>query len=191
MAEEKFECPQCGNILGSEDLLKEHVKLEHGSSSHQENTREKSQVFDKLSHLRNFRPESRKSFTAGLVVGMLVTGIAFSGFLYWSSLDHRVTVPVTVVTCDNCSYDEFQDATDRMFKARYQEVDYQSEEGQQLIEKYDISYVPAFIFDKKIERAEYFEKVESALVKFEDAYLIPHKRARTAQRLSEGRALEQ
>lgn len=179
---DRFECPECSRNFGSEGLLREHEEMEHGSFTGMEEGFELE--------FPDFGKHLNRSFALGLLVGLLVASAGFSGYLYWDSLDHRPEVPITVVTCDNCSYDRFQTATDRVFNTRYSEVDYRSQEGQELIGKYNIKYVPAFIFNKKVEDLEGFKRVKHVLVEFEDAYVIPDRGNRVAQRLSSGKELE-
>ncbi len=183
MAEE-HQCPKCGKNFSTDELLQEHARIEH--SGPVKPLEEGLQVPAQIASLRRFL---NMSFFMGLVLGLLISGLALSGFMYWQSLDHRVEVPVTVVTCENCSYGRFINTTDRMFNARYEEVDYQSERGQELIQKYNLNYVPGFIFDDRVEKAEYFARAKPALVEFEDAYVIPDTGLMTAQRLSDGKEL--
>lgn len=182
--QEKFECPECGKLFGTEETFEEHVDLEHGGEVSVEENQ-----FD--IQLPDFGKYWNRSFGIGFLVGILLTVSAFSGFLYWDSMDHRQKVPVTVVTCDNCTYQQFRTATDRMFRAEYNEVDYDTEEGQELIERYNLQYVPGFIFEgSKLEQAENFTRVRNSLVSFEENYVIPDEGAETAQRLSKGFTLE-
>ena len=183
--EEKLECPECGKLFGEEETLEEHFELEHDSEPVIE---EKGIEIE----FPDFRKYWNRSLSLGFLVGILMTAAAFSGFLYWDSMDHRQKVPITVVTCDNCTYQQFRTATDRMFRAEYNEVDYDSEEGQRLIQKYNLKHIPGFIFDgPKLEKAENFTRVRNSVVSFEDAYVIPDEGAETAQRLSKGFELEQ
>jgi len=130
------------------------------------------------------------SFGLGLLIGVFLTSTAFSGYMYWDSLDHRTSVPVSVVTCDSCEYDRFREATDKMLKTEYREVDYQSERGQALVEKYGLKYIPGFIFDREqLEKAENFSSMQSTLATAEDAYVIPDEGMEVAQRLSKGEYL--
>lgn len=188
---ERYECPECGKLFGSEETLEEHTELEHGSQLVME-TPEMAEELEALKKaLSRMKPGSGSSFIYGFFAGALLVAAAVGGVNYWQSLDHRTTVPVTVVTCDNCSYGRFQNATDRMFNARYTEVDYRTERGQELIQKYNLKYVPGFIFDRKqLEKAENFDRVRSVLVKFDDAYVVPDERTMVAQRLSEGKRID-
>lgn len=178
--QEKVECPECGKLFGSEETLEEHVNLEHDGKS----SLEDKQFEFKVPSLGRYW---NRSFGLGLLTGVLLTATAFSGYIYWNSLDHSQEVTVTVLTCDNCSYGKFRNATDRMFKTEYREVDFQSSEGQQLIQKYSLNHVPGFIFNgTQLERADNFTRVRNTLGEFEDAYVIPDDRVETAQRLSDG-----
>lgn len=130
------------------------------------------------------------SFGLGLLIGVFLASTAFSGYMYWDSLDHRTTVPITVVTCDSCEYERFKDATDRMLKTQYREVDYQSEEGQTLIQEHNLKYIPGFVFSgEQLENAENFSSMQSTLVDSKDAYVIPDEGMEVAQRLSKGEYL--
>jgi len=180
--EEKFECPDCGKVFGDEDTIREHLDVEHDGELNLEKPGKNFQMPDFSSYLN-------KSFALGLILGLIVSGAGFGGYMYWQSMDHRTEVPITVVTCDTCDYQKFRNATDKMFKAKYKEVDYQSEKGQNLIQKYNLKYVPGFILDRKVEEAEAFDRVKNTLVDSRDAYVIPDRGLRVAQRLSEGKEL--
>lgn len=139
---------------------------------------------------RRFGKYLNFSFGLGLLAGIFIASTAFSGYIYWDSLDHRTTVPITVVTCDSCDYERFRNATDRMLKTEYSEVDYQSTKGQELIQKHNLKYVPGFVFDREqLEKAENFTSIRSTLAESEDAYIIPDEGIEVAQRLSEGEYL--
>jgi hypothetical protein len=187
--DEDYECPECGKHFGSAETFQAHVDHEHSGELGMQTG---SPVdFDTGRLRQRVRENLNRSFAMGLVIGLLIASAGFSGYIYWDSLDHRTTVPVTVVTCDNCSYDKFKTATDRIFKTNYEEVDYQSERGQELVNEYNAKYVPLFIFDKKVDEAENFYRVESILVEFDNAYVLPDRSPRAAQRLSNGTSLVQ
>lgn len=132
------------------------------------------------------------SFIFGLLIGILLTSTAVSGYLYWDSLDHRTSVPITIVTCDSCEYERFTNATDRMIKAEYREVDYQSPEGQELIQEYNLKYIPGFIFERgPLEKAENFTSMRTTLAESDGAYLLPDEGIEAAQRLSKGQYLDE
>ncbi len=189
MAEERYQCPLCEKYFGSEETFSEHARIEHDTEA--VDMEEDDPLLDVNGLMAKIRYNFNRSFLLGLVLGLVVSGAAFSGYTYWESLDHRVEVPVTVVTCDDCSYGEFQNATDRLFNAEYRQVDYQSSEGQELVEKYDLQYIPAFIFDPQVKEAEDFYKVEPVMIEYEDAYVILDRGNLVAQRLSEGIELEE
>lgn len=187
MPENRFKCSECGKLFGSEDTFREHSELEHQGEAEIESAETWKIMFSRFKSAGN---SLSSSFAGGLLVGLIIASAAFSGYIYWDSMDHRTTVPVTVLTCDSCEYDKFKDATDRMFKAQYREVDYQSDEGQQLIQKHNLKYVPGFIFDAgQLEKAENFTSVKPTLVESQDGYVIPDEGVEVAQRLSKGKAL--
>lgn len=186
---EQYRCPDCGKNFGSEETFQEHMEIDHPGGLNIDTTRLPD--LDPQQLIQKMRAYLNRSFALGLIIGLLIASAGFSGYLYWQSLDHRTPVPVTVVTCDSCTYDKFRTATDRIFNAKYREVNYQSEEGQRLIQKYNIKYVPAFIFDKKVAETENFYRVKSILVEFDDAYVLPDRSPRAAQRLSNGTELQQ
>lgn len=184
MPNDRFECSECGKVFGEKGTLKEHLDIEHSSGSV---TAAKETIIE---HISGFRKYFNRSFGLGLILGIFIASTAFSGYIYWDSLDHRTTVPITVVTCDSCEYDRFKDATDRMFKTEYREVDYQSEEGQRLIREHNLKYIPGFLFDREqLEKAENFTSVKPTLIESEDFYVIPDEGVEVAQRLSTGMAL--
>lgn len=185
--EEDYHCPECRKVFGSEDTLETHAQREHGK-------RLEDMVFEKpgldigskLGHVLN------RYFAAGFLVGVILTATVMgAGFAYYLSMDERPQVPITVVTCEECEYEAFVTATDRMINAEYVEADYQSDQGQELIENYDIEYVPAFIFDKKVEETEAFDRLRQSLIEYDDGYKLMEDEVEVAQRMSEGIYLEE
>ncbi|MFB6291994.1 MAG: C2H2-type zinc finger protein [Candidatus Nanohaloarchaea archaeon] len=183
--EERFECPECGDVFGSEEMLREHAKMSHGSAS----VADLPPSGNATSILKKLKPGSWSSFGKGFAAGFILAGLVLGGLLAWGTYTSQV--PVTVVTCDNCSYDQFRETTSKMYNARYNEVDYRSERGQELIEKYGISYVPAFIIDKSVNETLAFKRVKSIAVEYPDAYVVPDTESKVAQQLSSGKRLEQ
>lgn len=197
---EEHRCGECGKNFGSEDTLEKHLEMDHSSSS--DIGQEKVD--------RDLKPNREQ--VIGAMLGFLLAALFISGFNYVQEADFETehdfpdikgeigsyyndlaepTVEITVVTCDNCSYSRFRDETDKLMKTEYREVDYRSKEGKKLIEKYDLSYAPGFIFEKEVEKAENFTRIESVLIEFEDAYVLPAEGVEAAQRMSEGMELEQ
>ncbi|MFT4867572.1 MAG: hypothetical protein ACI9LV_000173 [Candidatus Nanohaloarchaea archaeon] len=175
---EEYRCSECGKIFGSGDTLLKHWDLEHGG-------------IEQKNELAEFGiPETSldRESAAGFAIGFLLTAALIGGFVYMQS--QEPAVDITVVTCENCSYGEFRNTTGELFKVNYHEVDYRSEEGQRLVEKYDLYYVPGFIFDREVENRENFTRIESVVVEFDDAYVLPDKGVTAAQRVSEGRSLD-
>jgi hypothetical protein len=187
MASEHFQCSECGKVFGSEQTLRDHAKIEHGSRSIVDLSQNEVKTGDIL---KRVKPYFNMSFLLGFLTGMLVAAAAFYGYVYLDSGNSDATVPVTVVTCDNCSWDRFKGATSRMFNADYREIDYQSEQAEEMIQKYDINYIPAFIFSKEIEEADNFTRIRNVLIEFDDAYVIPDQGIQTARYFSKGITLE-
>ena len=186
---ELVKCSECGDRFGSSELLKEHFQIEHSDSKYsgpanQNQQRELMQKFNS-----DIRPHFNTSFFLGSIFGFIATIMLAQGYATYDDITGPEPVGVTVVTCDNCSYGRFQNATDRLFKAEYREVDYQSEEGQALVEKYSLNYVPGFIFDKEVEQRANFSSIAVSVATFDDAYVISDTDIRVAQRLSTGKQL--
>lgn len=175
--EEEYQCSECGKVFSSEELLEKHSEMEHGHPA--------------IYEVKEFElPEIHfnRSQLTGFLLGFLLAFGLIGGYTVIDNMES--TVGITVVTCDNCSYSKFRQTTDQLMKTEYREVDYQSEEGQKLIQKYNLNYVPGFIFDKKLENAENFTEIKSVVVEFDDAYVLPDKGVEAAQRQSEGMSLE-
>ncbi len=187
MSGEAYECPECGKKFGSEETLHDHFEMEHESVDFLESRRagEKRPV----DLFKAIRPYLNVSFALGLMAGFLITTAAFTGYAHLSK-DRGVPVEITVVTCENCSYDRFRDTTDRLFNTRYEEVDYRSNRGRELITRYNLKYVPGFVYSKDIEEAKNFTYVRASLVEFDDAYVLADEGNRVAQRFSKGMQLE-
>jgi len=78
-----------------------------------------------------------------------------------------------------------------MVKTEYNEIDYQSEKGRELIQKHNLKYIPGFLFNaKQLQKAENFSSIEPTLVKSDNAYVIPDEGIEVAQRLSDGKYLD-
>lgn len=184
---ERYQCPECDKIFGSRQTLVEHSDIEHGRPVEFKS----SESLNLGELIKNLNFSLNRNFLAGFLLGVFLVSAAFSGYLYWDSMDHRQEVTITVVDCESCNYSKFRKATDRMFNANYREVDYRSEEGQKLIQKHNLKYIPGFVFDKKqLQKAENFSKIESTLVDSGDAYVIPDEGVKVAQRLSDGKSLD-
>lgn len=182
MKDKKLKCEICGNRFSSEEYLEDHFELEHPDNEH----KEFKDVEGNFKY--GFRYYLNRSAIIGFVIGFLMATAGISGAFFLQDL-MKEEVEVTVITCDECSYERFKTATDRMFEANYNEVDYESSKGEDLIAKYDLNYIPGFIFEKNVEEKENFTQVRGALVEFEDAYVISDAGEETAQRFSEGFSL--
>jgi hypothetical protein len=171
---EEYRCEECGKVFGSVDTLEKHSSTVHGSAAN-------------YSRVREFElPSFNRDFALGALTGILITALLVGGYSAVNNVDEAQTVGVTVVTCDNCSYQEFRETTGGLFDVSYTEVDYESQRGEELVEKYRLEYVPGFIFGEEIEEASNFTRVESTLVGFEHAYVLPAGEIEAAQRVSEG-----
>lgn len=118
------------------------------------------------------------------MTGFLVTASVIGGYTVMDGEDRAVGI--TVVSCENCSYSKFRETTGELFPTEYREVGYRSEEGQRLIQKYELNYIPGFIFDREVRDAENFTRIRSVLVEFDDAYVLPDRGIEAAQRVSDG-----
>lgn len=174
---EELQCEDCGKVFTTKRTLQKHTKLEHGHEP--EFSRKDVVLSDVL---------SREKILKGAVVGFLLAAVLIAGFVAFQELDSgsEDTVEITVVTCENCSYQQFRNTTGSIFEVTYREVPYDSVESQELIRKYDIGYVPAFIFDKEIQNRKNFTRINSTLKEFDDAYVLPDDRMPAAQRVSSG-----
>lgn len=174
MEKEKLRCGECGETFTSEEYLEEHYHVEHPGKTPSTDSG------------RDFGlPSFEKNFRNGVLTGLLAAAaliVAFQGYQAYS----YNPVEVTVVTCDNCSYERFKGATERYFDVTYEEVDWDSNEGEEMIQRYNVNYIPAFIFEKDVEERKNFTRVRNALVEFEDAYVMSDQRNEAAQRFSKG-----
>lgn len=125
----------------------------------------------------------------GFLGALLVTLIVSSGLFVIDSIE-KDSYRVTVVTCETCEYPEFRDKMAPLFDLEYYEIDVNSSKGKNMVERYDLIYVPGFIFEKDIRNADNFSRIGSYLNEFQDSYAVPDTEVPTAQRLSEGRHLE-
>lgn len=172
----------CGKKFSSEEYLEDHFELEHPDIKQIDF----EEVNGKLSY--GLRKYLNRSAIIGFVIGFLVASAGILGVFFLQDV-MKEEVDVTVVTCDECSFERFKTATDRMFEANYNEVDYESTKGEDLIAKYNLNYIPGFIFEKNVKEKDNFTQVRGALVEFEDAYVMSDAGEETAQRFSEGFSL--
>lgn len=182
MEEEELKCNECGEILGSRETVEEHFDLEHSG---------KEVDFERMTQAGSFEVSKyfNRNAAIGFFLGVILTAGAIAGGSY---LQERMedTTRITVVTCEDCTYERFKTTTDRMIEADYREVSYQSAEGEKLTQKYNLSYVPGFIYPKSIEEHENFSQMRNALIKHGDAYVMSDSPIRKAQRFSEGKDLK-
>lgn len=168
-------CKICQKRFSSEELLERHHEIKH-----QEELEIKELEPFSISDLIY---ERKAFFAASIILGLfLLAGLTVQSM-------GESPVRITVVTCEECDYNEFRETTDPMIPTSYSEVMYNSSEGEKLINRYDLNYVPGFIFSKNIENTENFTRMRSVLVEFDDAYVLPDRGVRAAQRTSEGMAL--
>lgn len=172
--EEQLECSRCGEKFTSEKYLREHYSTEHPGKE------------PRLESASDFKlSEFEKDFRSGVLTGLMIAAFAVVAFQGYQSYTYN-PVDVTVVTCENCSHERFKGATERYFDVRYEEVNWESSRGQELIEKYNANYIPLFVFEKDVESHRNFTRVRNALVEFEDAYVMSDQRNEAAQRFSKG-----
>lgn len=128
-----------------------------------------------------------REFLAGVAFGLLMAAAG----LQVASLHggpHEITY--TVVTCDNCSYEDFRTVSERILDPRFVEVSESSSRGKRLIEKYELNYVPGFIIEKGVEEHKNFSRIRGSVVEFEDAYVVSDRGNEVAQRFSSGKELQ-
>lgn len=173
----KLRCEECGKIFTNRRTLQKHAKLDHDHEV------EFSRTDVELSDLF-----SGKKLLKGAAIGFLLTAVLIAGFVALQELDSdsEEAVEITVLTCENCSYQQFQNTTGAIFDVKYRELPYNSTEGEELIQRYDIGYIPAFIFDTEVEDRANFTRINSTLKNFDHAYVLPDGRMPAAQRVSSG-----
>lgn len=177
-----FRCDECDKIFASKDGLRRHSRVEHDHEP----------SFTEVREIRLKELFSRDKLIRGFAAGFLLAAITLT--IFAATQESVSTTPeetpepvdITVLTCENCTYQEFRDTTDPLFETEYREVNYNSSEGRELIEKYSIGFIPAFIFDKDVENRANFTRINSTLRKFDDAYVLPDGRMPAAQRVSSG-----
>lgn len=180
---EFFKCSECGGLFDSEELLKDHFDVKHSNTTYKGPAVEETSWKD---HLKKIKPYLNTSLGLGFVLGVLFTAAVLGGVAAYDSFRGPEPVDVTVVTCEDCNYDRFKNATDRIFKVNYNEVNYQTSEGQDLVERYGLEHVPGFILDKNVENHENFTQIRSNVVNIEDSYVLD---VEAAQRFSDGQDL--
>lgn len=142
---------------------------------------------------KHYEKTKKRSTELWAVVGVLVIALALSvftaGFRDWSfgSTDVDVTGAATKVvatdgmnfivlndaTCEECDSSRIVDVTRQLFpEVTVVEVDFASDEGQELYEKYAIQFLPAYLFSADVADHPSYAQVSAALVKIEDMYLI-------------------
>ncbi len=64
-------------------------------------------------------------------------------------------------------------ATKKLFpKIDIRRIDYDSKEGQEMVKKYRIKYIPAYLFSENVVRHSNFEQIKNIVTKRFDAYLL-------------------
>lgn len=73
-----------------------------------------------------------------------------------------------------CNLDEFYDQikTSITNLVSFEEVDYNSRQGKNLMEEYSLNLLPVFIFDQHIEKTENFENSKKFLNKIKEKYIL-------------------
>lgn len=176
-------CEECGEVHETREALEAHREVQHGTSASGESSAKTFSLgFEPVLERFPYR------FLTGLLTGLAVAAVAVH---LPGAVDGVDPVRVTVVSCGDCEYGRFVNVTDRMFHARFVEEPYNSSRGRRLVEKYNIRYVPGFIFDRSVSERENFSRITNSLVEFEDAYVVSDRGNRVAQRFTEGRELSQ
>ncbi len=94
----------------------------------------------------------------------------------WVAFDDPI-VNVTVISdenCDSCNYDEII----KMLKAnlaptlKITAIEFDSSEGEQLINSFGIKSIPAFVFDSKITEIENYENAAQVFIEKDSQYLL-------------------
>ncbi len=94
----------------------------------------------------------------------------------WVAYDEPI-IGVTVISdedCESCNYDE----TIKMLKAnlvptlKINEIEFDSSEGESLIDTFEIKSLPAFVFGPKITEIENYEKVAEVFIERDGQYLL-------------------
>ncbi|MBW3003895.1 hypothetical protein KY337_04990 [Candidatus Woesearchaeota archaeon] len=144
--------------------------------------------------------EKTKKGSIGLwaIVGVLVVALALSvftaGFRDWSfgGNDVEVTGAATDVvatetgeagdltftvlndnTCEECDPTRIVQTTEQLFPGiKIVEVDFNTKEGKALYEKYELKYLPAYLFTDNVAEHESYAQVQAALINVDDVYMI-------------------
>jgi len=75
--------------------------------------------------------------------------------------------------CASCDTANIVSVTEQLFKGLVvKEVDYNTAEGKDLVKKFGITILPAYIFDANVANGESFARVAGALIKQGDSYII-------------------
>ncbi|MBM3309244.1 MAG: hypothetical protein FJY77_03230 [Candidatus Altiarchaeales archaeon] len=74
---------------------------------------------------------------------------------------------------DSCDTSRILAVTKQLFLgSNVKNVEYSSDEGKQIAEKYGIKILPAYLFDSNVTKSPNYAQVSRALVKVEDKYMI-------------------
>ncbi|MBW3015758.1 hypothetical protein KY330_05015 [Candidatus Woesearchaeota archaeon] len=75
--------------------------------------------------------------------------------------------------CEDCDTTRVTQVTEELFPGiKVVEVDFSTEDGKELYDKYNVQYLPAYFFTSNVDKETAYEQVSGALVKLDDAYMI-------------------
>ena len=94
----------------------------------------------------------------------------------WVAFDDPI-VNITVISdknCDTCNYDDTLNflKNNLVQTLKVNEAEFDSSEGKQLIDSFEIKSVPAFVFDSKIIEIENYEEVAQVFVEKDGQYFL-------------------
>jgi hypothetical protein len=80
---------------------------------------------------------------------------------------------VNSAACTSCDTTQIVDVTKQLFLGvKIRNVEYNSSEGQAIVQKYNIKLLPAYLFDSNVTKSPNYAQVSRALVQTDDKYLI-------------------
>ncbi|MEA3429711.1 MAG: hypothetical protein U9R08_00400 [Nanoarchaeota archaeon] len=143
---------------------------------------------------KNYNEKTKKGSTSlWAIVGILVIALALSiftsGFRDWGFGSDSPTSAVVAVDaieagdltftilndaeCTECDTQNVKQVTEQLFpEVKIIEVEYDSDEGREIYDKYQLQYLPAYLFSADVEQHASYQQVGPALISVEDKFLI-------------------